>query len=470
MSQTTAREVAEHEITKLEKSYSERMELNTDLTRALVSFQANKSEPIFRWFKYREGFSRDLVRYCLDHADVKAGDIVLDPFAGTGATVFTASERGAKGIGLELLPVGSFFMNFRQLVARTGPELLMQAVALLRDRPWRKVEPQWKFPHVRITEGAFPAHTELEMRRFKTWIGSLPNDVSYVLDFILFSVLEEISFTRKDGQYLRWDYRAERPRGKSQFDKGSILELQDAIDAKASRIEVDIAETVSNTSIFSQESALPVASGDVTIFTGTNFESLSQLKQSSVDFALSSPPYCNRYDYTRTYALELAYLGTGEDGIRKLRQELLTCTVENKPKSFELIDPEIIRHADQNFHSCVALQAILYFLQSEIDLNLLNNKGILTMVRGYFLESAVHLIQMARVIRSGGYYIMVNDNVQYNGLPIPVDCILSELAQDAGFTCERIWILPAGKGNSSQQMKRHGRTEIRKCVYVWKRR
>jgi len=99
----------------------------------------------------------------------------------------------------------------------------------------------------------------------------------------------------------------------------------------------------------------------------------------------------------------------------------------------------------------------------------LNNSGILTMVKGYFLESAVHLIQMSKLIRPGGCYIMVNDNVQYNGLPIPVDCLLSELAEKSGFTCEKIWVLPTSKGNSSQQMKRHGRTEIRKCVYVWRK-
>jgi len=29
----------------------------------LVSFQANKSEPAYRWFKYKEGFSSRLVAW-----------------------------------------------------------------------------------------------------------------------------------------------------------------------------------------------------------------------------------------------------------------------------------------------------------------------------------------------------------------------------------------------------------------------
>lgn len=64
---------------------------------------------------------------------------------------------------------------------------------------------------------------------------------------------------------------------------------------------------------------------------------------------------------------------------------------------------------------------------------------------------------------------MVNDNVRYEGANIPVDLILSEIAGKAGLALERIWVLPNGKGNSSQQMGEHGREEMRKCVYMWRR-
>ena len=48
------------------------------------------------------------------------------------------------------------------------------------------------------------------------------------------------------------------------------------------------------------------------------------------DAVVTSPPYANRYDYTRTYALELAYLGYNSESLKKLRQTLLSATVENK--------------------------------------------------------------------------------------------------------------------------------------------
>ena len=99
----------------------------------------------------------------------------------------------------------------------------------------------------------------------------------------------------------------------------------------------------------------------------------------------------------------------------------------------------------------------------------LNNVRLVDMVSGYFLEMSIVVAQMARVLRRGGYVVMVNDNVRYVGEEIPVDLILSDLAESFGLTTERIWVLPRGKGNSSQQMGAHGRTELRKCVYLWRK-
>jgi hypothetical protein len=77
--------------------------------------------------------------------------------------------------------------------------------------------------------------------------------------------------------------------------------------------------------------------------------------------------------------------------------------------------------------------------------------------------------EFARLLAPGGRVAMVNDNVQYCGEEVPVDLILSDFAAAAGLMVENIWVLPQGKGNSSQQMGQHGRNEIRKCVYVWRK-
>ena len=99
----------------------------------------------------------------------------------------------------------------------------------------------------------------------------------------------------------------------------------------------------------------------------------------------------------------------------------------------------------------------------------LSNRHVIRLIEGYFLEMAVVVAELGRIVRPGGTVIMVNDNVQYHGEEVPVDFILSDFAEQSGFTCTDIWVLPTGKGNSSQQMGRFGRREIRKCVYKWVR-
>ena len=91
------------------------------------------------------------------------------------------------------------------------------------------------------------------------------------------------------------------------------------------------------------------------------------------------------------------------------------------------------------------------------------------MVRSYFFEMALVIFASVRALKPDAPFVMVNDNVRYQGAQVPVDLILSDFAEQAGFTVETIWVLPRGKGNSSQQMGMHGREEVRKCVYVWRK-
>ncbi|CAN5584315.1 hypothetical protein BH24ACI2_BH24ACI2_09390 [soil metagenome] len=186
------------------------------------------------------------------------------------------------------------------------------------------------------------------------------------------------------------------------------------------------------------------------------------------DGLITSPPYCNRYDYTRTYALELALLGIDEKGLVDLRQRILSCTVENKAKDLLGINPKWQR-AVEVADSQKLLQKILKYLQIEKEKKRLNNDGILRMVRGYFYEMACVIAESARILKRDAPLIMVNNNVRYAGISISVDLILSDFARNLGFEIGKILVLPKGKGNSSQQMGEHGREVLRKCVYIWRK-
>jgi site-specific DNA-methyltransferase (cytosine-N4-specific) len=189
---------------------------------------------------------------------------------------------------------------------------------------------------------------------------------------------------------------------------------------------------------------------------------------------ITSPPYANRYDYTRTYALELAYLGVNED-IFNLRQSQLSCTVENKPKLNDLEKHyEKTGQSDRfklilnTVQSNKTLSEINAALEKRLKLGEINNKGVLPMINQYFTELTFVFSELYRVCKSGAYVAFVNDNVRYAGEIIPVDLLSTNLAEQVGFQPVNVFVLPQRKGNSSQQMGRYGRVALRKR-YLFRR-
>lgn len=452
----------------LEARFADRLKVNPHLSRQLVSFQANKDRPFYRWFRYKEGFSEPLVQYLLDILGLETGRL-LDPFAGVGTTLFAASARGLDATGIELLPVGCEAMRVHRQVRYGEISVLRSALdRWRREQPWRQCLSAKPFAHLRITRQAFPEETEQALEKYLAALEQEPESVARLLRFAAMCVLEDISYTRKDGQYLRWDHRSGRRQGNKPFHKGRIASFDEAITHKLDEIYADLQPSRLLPGFFDNLGQ----QGSIEILRGSCLDLLPSLETASFDGLITSPPYANRYDYTRTYALELAFLGVGEEEIRALRQAMVSCTVENRAKTglASSFSPEVLARASAAFTNQQALQTILNYLEWQKETKTLNNAGIPRMVSNYFYELALVIFECARVLKPGAAFVMVNDNVRYGGATIPVDLILSDFAEQAGFSVEVIWVLPTGKGNSSQQMGAHGREELRKCIYIWRRR
>jgi DNA modification methylase len=449
---------------ELSQRFKSKLTIQASLTRSLVSFQANKSRAVYRWYKYKEAFSASLIEHLLSQQKIFTGKI-LDPFAGSGTTLFVASASGMKAEGIELLPIGQQVISTKTILEE---EFNAVDIARLRrwsvSHPWEQSEARCSLPELRITRGAYSEQTLDSIERYMGAWQKESERVQAVLRFALLCVLESVSYTRKDGQYLRWDYRSGRRQGQKRFNKGLVLTFNQAICSKLDEIVRDLEAINQPTELF------PVAQlhGGTHLYAGSCLSVMPSLPECDYDAVITSPPYCNRYDYTRTYALELALLGVEERELRQLRQQMLSCTVENRAKDLLAMNPNwsvAIAAADKQ----ELLQTILRYLEEQRAEGYLNNSGIPRMVRGYFYEMACVIAECARVLKPNAPLIMVNDNVRYAGASISVDMILSHIAESLGFRVEKILVLPKGKGNSSQQMGQHGRALLRKCIYVWRK-
>lgn len=462
----------------LENRYADILEETEDFNRKLVSYQGNKGEIAHAWMRYKEGFSSKLVASLIQKFGIQQSDTILDPFCGSGTTLLVCKTLGINALGFEILPLCHLMWTAKSYLEDYDIDELTNLFEQLSET--KPNETEYRFPHINITKDAFSQEIENDLMFFSNWIHTqkVSKKTKILYQLLITSILEEVSYTRKDGQYLRWDYRsnkvklrnqAKMAQGKihtKQFDKGKIATVKEALLRIFNKVLFDIKSL--------QYSLQSKSFQD--IVNGSVLENLPKYESEQFSGVITSPPYCNRYDYTRTYALELAYLGTDESEIRQLRQNQLCCTVESRSKlsKLEQIYGDIGRIDHFKFICKVinennVFQEVNSALKVRQERGEINNPGILSMVEGYFYELTFLFAEIFRTCKKGAYVAFVNDNVRYGGEIIPVDMLCTELAEMIGFIPEKIYVLPQRKGNSSQQMGRFGKESLRKSITVWKK-
>lgn len=421
---------------RLEQRYKDLIEEKPALAKH-VSYVGNKSVPILRLYRYKEAFSFSLVSEFLTHFGITSRDYVFDPFAGMGTTLFGAMVNRVPSIGTDKLPIATF-------VARALPQFLLLKQGQL-TAAWEgltkavgKAEPAEVAMDVPIMSLAFSDETLTRLRQWKSVIKALQPPCGDIFLLFLFAVLEETSYTSKDGQFLRLE-RAKNP-----------IHPDKALREKVVQAEQDLERLIWLFPGLRQnhrDGFLPeVYEGDT--------RDLSNLPFRQPPTAIiTSPPYVNRYDYTRSYSLELCFEFVRNFGeLRAIRHSILRSHIESR-----------LGQAERPPHPAVN-EAV-----AAISAKHMNNPRIPYMLTAYFIDMEKAIREWSRVLAPGAKVAMVVDNVRFEGELIPVDLILSDIAQERGFEVERV-IVARYKGNSSQQMGKYGRVPVRESIVIWRKR
>ena len=157
----------------LHERFVGRLSVNRALTSKMVSYRGNYNAPGFRWMKYKEAFSRELIEQLI--ADVQPRS-VLDPFSGIGTTPLIAAGRGLRATGIEIIPVGVLVGEAIALAANGLQQSSFTEAAanfLKQLNSDKKPSSEYAYPHVRITEAAFPAETESALAKAREFISSM---------------------------------------------------------------------------------------------------------------------------------------------------------------------------------------------------------------------------------------------------------------------------------------------------------
>ncbi len=405
-----------------------------------VTYVPNKKKPIFGWFKYKEAFSRNLVEEILTkYWSLPTNALIFDPFAGCGTTLLASKQLGFSAIGLDIMPIALFITRVK-LHEYEDFDLLREASESLLAKEFVPTDVSW--PDVRIVNLAFDRGTQDEIVFFREEI--LKETVSEVRDFLmlaLLSSLEDASYTAKDGQFLR-------------IIKRHPKRIREVLSIKLERMLQDIR-------FIKDLETTQRPSPNISIFPGDIRNPPPEVltSEGQVSAVLTSPPYLNRYDYSRTYALELClmYDERGNpcvsdfEDLKNIRHSLLRSHIESRPAPTDTV-------------KSTALDEILDALKPKH----LNNARIPIMIKGYFEDMNLAIQNIAKMLAPGGKVALVIANARFEGELIPVDLILSEIAAAHGLKTEALWVTRY-KGNSSQQMGKYGRVPVRESVVFWQK-
>lgn len=466
----------------LEAKYSPILEVTSKFDRRSVSYQLSKKDALHSWLKYKEGFSADLVNILLDDMEAVPGDTVMDPFMGSGTTALVCQMRGINSIGYDIMPISKISITAKSNVKKYAIPELERLVGEFSELNLPEYY-SGRTPYITITDTAYPDYNERFIQYATEWINNshYSEETKNLFVLCIINSLERCSYTAKSGQYLSWDSRSKKV---IEANRERAAAGRKLLPEHFCRKEIgNIKETVID-ELFHVIADIRMiqSSGQSDSCAAINFKEksvlfdLPEIENDTLKGVITSPPYCNRYDYTRTYALELVYLGADEDKIKEMRQALLSCTVESKPKIDILRDYYVSIGAIDRFNAIYkAIQENAVFTEIRQAMNKrrengdLNNKGVIRMVEGYFTELAFIYAELYRVCKKGAMVAFVNDNVRYGGEVIPVDFLSTDFAEQFGFKPVKVYCLKQQKGNSSQQMAKYGRVPLRKSITIWKK-
>jgi len=75
---------------------------------SLLNYSDDLNKPFQRWYRYKEGFSVELVEQLIREYSKNEKGIILDPFSGSGSTLLAANDMGYSGVGFEVNPFSYF--------------------------------------------------------------------------------------------------------------------------------------------------------------------------------------------------------------------------------------------------------------------------------------------------------------------------------------------------------------------------
>ena len=382
------------------------------------------------WYRFILSFPPHLVCDYLDRFGANASTNVLDPFCGTGTTVVECKKRWIPSVGIEMNPLAHFAGAVKTdwkpdsdgLLAHAD-EIATIALAELRSHGIED-DPSWN-TYDEFCESSSKLRT-LPPATLKLLLANSISPLPLHKTLTLLDALKR----HPNQRYMRHE----------------LLALAKALPFSISNLrfgpEVGVGTVKLDVSVISTWHAGVVAIAN-DLHTLSNRASvpsvvhhadarrlLEVLEPASIDIVITSPPYPNEKDYTRTTRLESVLLGfvNSKEELRELKKGLVRSNTRGMYKGDD-DDQWVADHAE--------IQRIAQEIE-ERRIELGKTSGFerlyAKVTKLYFGGMTRHLADLRAVLRPGAHLAyVVGDQASYLRVMIRTGQLLADIAQSLGY-------------------------------------
>lgn len=387
---------------------------------SIMVFGKNKDVLVHRWYPFVEGYSKVFIEDILQELPF-IPKCAMEPFCGSGTTPVELQNHNIRCYSFEVSP-------FMHLLAKVKLERTYNEATLVKYRNKVANLLATPIPNIREKEPIPFGNTVVHKEGMRKWnfhdtslnglldiryaIRTVVDDERYkkLFTIALASIILQASNMFRNGKCLS-------------YKKGwltRIISREDTHKLFLNQLDTMISEDVKTLS--SQKTA--VCNADLCYF-GDVRKSIEDIEDDSLDLIITSPPYLNSRDYTDIYMLELKVLQlvNNHEDLQALRKSTLRSHVQVKYAKMKPIDNSRLKECLSDMR-CTDTKSW--------------NSDIFNMICGYFEDMQQLFYAFYKKMRKGGVIYFNVANSAYFGVEVPVDLIISDIAEDCGLNVREI--------------------------------
>lgn len=377
------------------------------------------------WYRFVLSFPPHVARDYIEHFNVSGEQCVLDPFCGTGTTLVEASKLGVSSIGIEANPMAHFASQVK-VDWSIEPDGLIEHATIVANAANSQLQVEVLEDGVSAMEDVRPLRT-LPPESFKLLLTDSISPRPLHKTLVLLDAIR----SHYDERYHRHELLA---LAKALVFSVSNLHFGPEVGVSAVK-KLDapvVAAWQDNVRAMANDLRELRAHGNapVNVHLADARRLRDVIKPRSVDAVITSPPYPNEKDYTRTTRLESVLLGfiNNKAELQALKRGLLRSNTRNVYKGDA--DDEWIAENEEIQRIATVIEARRLELGKTSGFEKLYAK----VTKLYFGGMARHLAELRGTLRPGAYLAyVVGDQASYFRVMIRTGQLLADIAKSLGY-------------------------------------